>query len=145
MISVHLGDYTLQYVEADSPEYSAETGRIAAEIVANPRWKDVIARLNRMAVTPLGGKSIWEFRQAVPMPEVIFFDIRRRLAGNTEWSLYMAATAALRDEPSFAKEEWNRLVSRYFLNRKVAPKQDAVKMEEACLAGDMAELSTNVR
>jgi hypothetical protein len=145
VISMHLGDYTLRHVEADSPAYSAETGRIAAEIVSNSHWEEMIARFKRMAATPLGSDAIWEFQQSVRMPEAIFADTCRRLAGNTEWSLYMAATAALRDEESFANEGWNRLVSLYFLNRQVALEQNAVKTGEIRLTRDMAELSTNLR
>jgi hypothetical protein len=126
VISEHLGDYTLAQFEASSPEYAAETGRIAAEVVSNPHWSNVISRFNQMASSPLGQHALEKFRLEIPLPESMHEEIHRRLEGDTVWSLYMAATAVLSHEPNFAKEGLNRLVSLYFLNPWLAFKQEAI-------------------
>ena len=145
VISLRLGEYRLEQFEPDTVEYSEQVGRIAEEILSNKRWDQLVARFNEMAATPLSEVAIMEFERHLGLPEGVHEDMRRRLDGDTEWNLYMAATAALRDEPSFEKEELNRQVSLYFLQRHSAPQRKKLTIEQSGLACDLTEVATEDR
>jgi hypothetical protein len=113
-----LGNFAFSTVEADSAEYEAHIEHIAREVADKSRWETVTRLFNGMAVSPFEENTMEELRRAIDLPDVLFVEIMHRITGETEWDFYMAATAALRDDPTFVKERWNRRISRYFLDRQ---------------------------